>query len=46
MADTIRNNESETKTFWGEGYIYEKLIFKNSQDILGTTDTENNQISA
>ena len=33
LADTIRNNESETKTFWWEGYIYEKLIFKSSKEM-------------
>ncbi|MFA6255706.1 MAG: class I SAM-dependent RNA methyltransferase [Candidatus Absconditabacterales bacterium] len=32
LADTIRNNESVTKTFWGEGSIYEKLIFKTKND--------------
>jgi 23S rRNA (uracil1939-C5)-methyltransferase len=32
LADTIRNNESVTKTFWWEGSIYEKLIFKTKND--------------
>jgi len=29
LGDTIKNDKSETKTFRGEGHIYEKLIFKN-----------------
>lgn len=29
VADIIRSQECETKTCWGEGYIYEKLIFNN-----------------
>lgn len=28
LGDTIKNSKSETKTFRGEGHIYEKLLFK------------------
>jgi len=31
LADTIRNEQSDTKTFRGDGYIYEKLIFQKSE---------------
>ena len=34
LADTIRNEQSETKTFRGDGYIYEKLIFNNNTPSL------------
>ncbi|MEI8092258.1 MAG: hypothetical protein WCG98_09080 [bacterium] len=45
LADTIRNDKSETKTFRGDGYMYEKLIFKKedqhiSQDSGLTTQDE------
>lgn len=40
LADTIRNNESQTKTFWWEWYIYEKLIFQNSQKTSGDTSSD------
>ncbi len=37
LADTIRNNDSKTETFRGEGYIYEKLIFgKETENKLST----------
>jgi len=43
LGDTVKNNESETKTFWWEGHIYEKLIFKaeRSED----TDIQSSEIS-
>lgn len=31
VADTINNKESETKTFRGDGCIYEKLIFDDAE---------------
>ena len=31
LADTIRNNDSVTKTLWWDGYIYEKLMFTPSE---------------
>lgn len=37
LADTVRNNESQTKILWWEGYIYEKLIFENTQKTVGDT---------
>lgn len=32
LADIVRSNECETKTFRGEGYIHEVLRFKNSHN--------------
>lgn len=32
LADTIRNDKSETKTFRGDGYMYEKLIFNDNEN--------------
>ncbi|MCX6822798.1 MAG: methyltransferase domain-containing protein [candidate division SR1 bacterium] len=32
LADTIRNDKSETKTFWGDGYMYEKLVFGKTEE--------------
>ncbi|MEI7562528.1 MAG: hypothetical protein WCJ39_02120 [bacterium] len=32
LADTIRNNTSETITFRGDGYMYEKLIFNDNEN--------------
>jgi 23S rRNA (uracil1939-C5)-methyltransferase len=32
VADVIRSQECETKTFWGEGYIHEVLQFKNTHN--------------
>lgn len=29
LADTIKNEKSEMKVFWGDGYIHEKLVFKD-----------------
>ena len=31
LADVVNNPETEIKTFWGEGSIYEKLIFPHNE---------------
>lgn len=41
LADIVRSQESETKTCWWEGHMYEKLIFKNTNEKIITTDTKN-----
>lgn len=47
LADTIRNNESVTKTFWWDGYIYEKLMFTPSdkESKIAANEWWNNEIS-
>jgi len=45
LADIIRSKDCETKTFWWEGHIYEKLIFKNTSKNPLPTDDENSQES-
>lgn len=37
LADVIRSQDCETKPFWWEWHIYEKLMFKNSYEIVGET---------
>ncbi len=44
LADTVRNNESQTSVVWWEWYIYEKLIFPSTQKTSGeTVDNSNNE---
>lgn len=43
LADIVRSQECETKTCWGEGHIYEKLIFKHTPKNAVPTDSENHQ---
>ncbi len=43
LADTIKSNETTTKTIRWDGYIYEKLIFKNTSETTGTTDSKIHQ---
>lgn len=38
LADTIRNDKSETKTFWGDGYMYEKLVFNDNENNKETSE--------
>ncbi|MCX6824354.1 MAG: class I SAM-dependent RNA methyltransferase [candidate division SR1 bacterium] len=37
LADIIRSQDCVTKTFWGDGYIYEKLMFKKGPENTGKT---------
>jgi len=46
LADIIRSKDCETKTFRGEWYIYEKLIFRNTAKNPLPTDSENLQESS
>jgi len=36
LADIIRSKDCETKTFWWDGYIHEKFLFKWNKDPLET----------
>lgn len=43
LADIIRSQECDTKTFWWSWYIYEKLFFFSRSKTPLTTDTENTE---
>lgn len=36
LADIVRNQETETKILRGEGYIYEKLLLKDTEEMAKT----------
>lgn len=44
LADTIRNDKSETKAFWGDWFIYEQLLF-DQQDESAIRNPQSNNLS-
>ena len=40
VADTIRSKDCETKTFWWDGFIYEKLIFNNQKSEKASDESD------
>lgn len=40
LADTVKNDKSEAKTFWGDGYIHETLIFEGNHQEENTQAKE------
>lgn len=46
LADIIKSQECETKVFWWDGYIYEKLIFPAAAKTPLSIDEENHETVA
>ena len=44
LSDTVKNDQSETKVFWWDGYIHEQLNFtqsrKNKEEIIDNENSE------
>jgi hypothetical protein len=45
LADTIKNDQSQTKIFRGDGSIYEKLVFNNQAENEEKAEENTSEVS-